>query len=88
MTDLQLSLTVVTSVNFGDHGERLPKAHEYVPGETVEDLVTRLFGLDAPYRHLDPTDAIEIRLVVGRDGKPIAPEPKPVSNPWGDTPPL
>lgn len=66
---LQLAVTCIVVESLGDHGERLTRAHAYVPGETVEDLARRVFPyLTDPYRDHDPTSVIELRVVVGHEG--------------------
>jgi hypothetical protein len=66
---LQVSIATTCNVNLGDHGERQTTAHVYVPGETVEDLVLRVFpNLGKPYGRHDPTDKITLKVMVDADG--------------------
>jgi hypothetical protein len=68
---LQYSVSTVENTNFGDHGERLRRDHVVVPGETVEDLVRRVFrDLGSEWGRFDPTDVIELRVVVDAEGHP------------------
>lgn len=69
MSDLQISLSTIESTNFGDHGAMMRKDHEVIPGETVEDLVRRLFpNLGRKYCSHDPVNVIELRVMVDRFG--------------------
>lgn len=66
---LQLSISTTMEVNLGDHGERHTTVHEYIKGESVEDLVYRVFtALKQGYRQHNPTDKITIKVMVGADG--------------------
>ena len=68
MPYLMLAISVVENQNFGDHGERITVAHDYLPGESVDDLARRVFRkLGRPYTQHDYGDVIEIRVVVGTD---------------------
>lgn len=68
-TELNLSIATTCEVNLGDHGERHTTAHEYIKGETVEDLVLRVFDkLNSPWTQHNPTDKITLKVVVGKDG--------------------
>lgn len=66
MVDLNIAVTTTENTNMGDHGERLTRAHEYVPGETVEELVRRV--LFSGYGRTDPTDVVTLRVLVAHDG--------------------
>jgi hypothetical protein len=64
----RLSIMVVENTNMGDHGERLRRAYDWRPGETVDDLVKRVFPrMTQPYYHHDDSDVIEIRVIVGSE---------------------
>lgn len=66
---LLLAVTTIEATSFGDHGERLTRAHPYIPGETVEDLTRRVFPrLGRRWAGHDSTDVIELRVVVGHEG--------------------
>jgi hypothetical protein len=79
LPNLSLAITTVEDTNYGDHGDRIRKAHAYIPGETVEDLAKRVFS-DLPpraYRQHNYGDVIEVLVVVGTA------EPKPTEpNTW------
>lgn len=70
MSTVNLSIETLKSVNYGDHGERIRTSHVQVDGETIEDLVTRLFSeLSSEWQQHDPTNEIVIRVMVEADGK-------------------
>ena len=70
MSALRISVSTRESVSFGDHGDRLTRSHVTVDGETVEDLVRRVFpNLGETYRQHDATDEVVLRVMVGADGK-------------------
>lgn len=70
MSDLQIAIETLTSVNYGDHGARLRQSHVVVPGEPVEDLVRRVFPkLGAQYQSHDATDEVVIRVLIGANGQ-------------------
>lgn len=70
---LDLAITTLETRNMGDHAARLQTAHQYVPGETVEELVRRVFPLlGSAYGRHDATDELVIRV--------------PVAPPAGDDP--
>lgn len=75
LPSLSLAITTVEDTSYGDHGERIVKAHAYVPGETVETLIQRVFATVPPpmYRQHNYADTVEIRVVVGTA------EPEPIS---------
>lgn len=84
--ELRLAISAVQSISYGDHGDRHPIAHEYVPGETVEDLIRRAFPkLAGKWQQHDPTDVVEIRVAVDRDGKvpDLLPGAPGGDHPWG-----
>lgn len=61
---MSLSIMLKHEANMGDHAEMIHVAFEYVPGETVEDLVQRLAdrcGWGFPKALLD-SHVIEIRV--------------------------
>lgn len=79
---LTLSIEAVESVNMGDHGERLRTSHVAVEGETVDDLVRRVFRkLGQPYMQHDVTDELVIRVVVEADGTTSGEAPR-TTDPW------
>lgn len=79
MGALEYVVETIESTNFGDHGERLRKSHAVVEGETVSDLIERVFEkVGHSFRTPDPTDEIVIRLV-DASTKPDADG----SDPWG-----
>lgn len=86
MTDpapIAATVTVLASQNMGDHAIRVPTSHEYVPGETVEDLLRRVLPSLRPYGRPDPTDEIVLRLVVDRFGEaPSGPRPAGIAHPF------
>jgi hypothetical protein len=68
--ELQLSISTTCNVNMGDHGERQTTVHENIPGETVEDLVRRVFpNLSSEWAQHDATDKVVLKVIVGRDGR-------------------
>lgn len=70
---LVISIDAVRETNFGDHGAMMRESHEVVPGETVEEMVLRVFKIPS-YRQMSPVDWIEVKVQVAADGKPAAPE--------------
>lgn len=80
---LEVSVATTCTVNLGDHGERQTTAHTYIPGETVEDLVRRVFpGLSQSYGQHDATDKITLKVVVGADGTPTGQIQTPRGDGW------
>lgn len=66
---LPATVTVLASQNMGDHAARLATSHEYLPGETVEDLLRRVLPGLRLYGRTDPTDEVVLRVVVDRFGE-------------------
>lgn len=80
---LQYSIETLVEVNLGDHGERRRLSHVAVPGETVEELVRRVFpDLSSPYRTHCAGDEIVLRVLVDVDGKPTGQVPYSTTAPW------
>lgn len=68
---MQISISAVKTVNLGDHGERQTTVYEYVPDETVEDLMRRVLHEQfSTYGRAEPSDKVVLKLVIGADGKP------------------
>lgn len=89
---LILSISTTCEVNMGDHAERVTTVHEYVPGETVEDMVRRVFpNLNpvATWAYHNYADKITIKAVIPVPRKKDVP---PVSGPpipgFDDEPPF
>lgn len=82
-SELRFSIETLASVNMGDHGERLRTSHTPLPGETVEELVTRVFpALSSGWAQHDPTDELVIRVLVEPDGTPSGQTPRFSSPPF------
>lgn len=82
-TTLVLQVSVVEDTNYGDHGERITKAHVYVPGETVEDLVRRVLpDLTRQWSRFSPSDTVELRVAIGADGEPTGQVTNQTTDPW------
>lgn len=64
---MEYTITTVVDTNMGDHGERLQRSYPVAPGETVDDLIIRLFGEQfySKWRPFNYTDEIVLRIVVG-----------------------
>lgn len=76
--ELRLAIETREYTNMGDHAERVTRSHVQVPGETVEDLVRRVFrGVASPFYRLDETDEVVIRLQVLADGETVSGKPAP-----------
>lgn len=75
------AVTLVKSVNMGDHAETLRESHAVVPDETVEALVARLLQ-PHPYASPAATDVVELRILVKADGALDVPPIPSVPPPW------
>lgn len=82
-TALAVSIHTVEMTMMGDHAERIPKAHRYLPGETIEDLVARVFPkLTSPHASHDAGDVIELRVIVDLSGTVSGEPPRSDDPPW------
>jgi hypothetical protein len=77
---MQYAIETIESTNFGDHGERVRRSHAMVEGETVEQLIARVFPkIEQQYASHDYTDELIIRVIE-------VPEPA-AHDPWAVQPP-
>lgn len=66
---LKLVLATKVDTDFGDHGERVTTFHDSIPGETVEEMVYRLFpALIDNWRKHNAADEIFIKVLLNKDG--------------------
>lgn len=76
----QLSITKIAWQNMGDHAIEAHTPYEYIPGETVENLVARVFGLNEKWaKQPEDIDHIVIQMVVPA---PAAEDPDAAKDPW------
>lgn len=61
---VEFTVETIEHTYMGDHGERLRKSHTVIHGETVDELVRRVFPkLVTPFSQHDPTDEIIVRVI-------------------------
>lgn len=66
---MDISIETLEETNFGDHDERLRRSHVQVPGETVEEMVARVFSkYTGQWQNHTQTDEVVIRIMVNPDG--------------------
>jgi len=79
---LPITISALENTNFGDHGDMIRRDYPVVPGETVDELVRRVFTkIGARWQSHTYEDVIEIRVVVGGAEPPK--EASASKDPWG-----